>query len=50
MIQATQEGKENGTLSAYRDNAAVIAASDGSWFLPAVNTREYQTLVEPAHL
>ena len=50
MIQATQEGKENGTLSAYRDNAAVIAASEGSWFLPDANTREYRTLAEPAHL
>jgi len=50
MIQATQEGKENGTLSAYRDNAAVIAAGASSWFLPDTSTREYRYLAEPAHL
>ncbi len=50
LIKSTQEGKDNGTLVAYRDNAAVVSAEGKSWFLPHPHSSEYGYIQEPVYM
>src|SRR5690606_24812226 len=40
----------DGVLSAYKDNAAVVAGPTAEWFLPDGGTGRYCTSLEPVHL
>jgi len=50
MIQSTQNNKNNGTLVAYNDNAAVIRGPEAAWFLANSASKEYEYVCEPVHL
>ncbi|HCH64934.1 MAG TPA: phosphoribosylformylglycinamidine synthase, partial [Deltaproteobacteria bacterium] len=50
MIKNTHAHRPQGTLSAYKDNAAVIAGGNAARLLPHVPTREYVEREEPTHL
>lgn len=49
MIKNTYQTNSRGILSAYHDNAAIIAGGEGSWFFKDPFTHEYQTKMEPIH-
>jgi len=50
MIRNTNELNSEGVLSAYVDNAAVIAGSNGKRFYPNPETGEYESKEEPIHI
>ena len=50
MIRATTEASPHGVLSAYSDNAAVIAGHDAARLLPASRSREFGYCDEPVHI
>lgn len=50
MIKSTTEASGEGVLSAYADNAAVIAGHDASRLQAAPGTRAYGFSEEPAHI
>src|SRR6185503_2644826 len=50
MIRNTHARAPNGVLSAYMDNAAVVAGAATSWFWPDPETGVYGYSPEPAHL
>ncbi len=50
MIRNTHEKSPDGVLSAYRDNAAVIAGSEATRFVAHPETRTWTPLTEPAHI
>ena len=50
MIKHTYEQHRDGILSAYKDNAAVIAGSRGSRFFADPRTHHYTAHEEPIHL
>ncbi|HVU16093.1 MAG TPA: phosphoribosylformylglycinamidine synthase [Candidatus Didemnitutus sp.] len=50
MIRNTFERHSEGILSAYRDNAAVLAGTSGGRFFPNPTSGEYQSHPEPIHL
>ncbi|WP_255375360.1 AIR synthase-related protein, partial [Oleiphilus sp. HI0132] len=50
MIRNTNELNSEGVLSAYVDNAAVIAGSKGKRFYPNPETQEYQAHEEDIHI
>jgi len=50
MIRTTHAQHGTHTLSAYKDNAAVLAGYSASWFLPSPINGEYGQLAEPLHL
>src|SRR5881394_2166588 len=50
MIRNTHARSPAGVLSAYKDNAAVVAGEPSRWFGPDPNTHVYGYAEEPAHL
>ncbi len=50
MIRNTTTQSPDGVLSAYSDNAAVIAGGDGGRFQPDPKTRRYAQVDEPAQI
>ncbi len=50
MIRTTHAQHGKHTLSAYKDNAAVLTGYSASWFLPSPINGEYGQLAEPLHL
>ena len=50
MIRNTYKHSPDGVLSAYKDNAAVVAAEPSRWFGPDPETGVYGYADEPAHL
>jgi phosphoribosylformylglycinamidine synthase len=50
MIRNTHARAPEGVLSAYKDNAAVVAGADARWFWPDPTTGVYGYVQEPAHL
>jgi phosphoribosylformylglycinamidine synthase len=50
MIRNTTRQSPDGVLSAYSDNAAVIAGLDGGRFQPDPRTRRYEQVNEPAQI
>ena len=50
MIRNTHARSPDGVLSAYEDNAAVIAGASASWFWPDAATNVYAYSQEPAHI
>ncbi len=50
MIRRSTEASPDGVLSAYHDNAAVIAGSDASRFFPNPQTGVYESHAEPVHI
>ncbi|HLA75714.1 MAG TPA: phosphoribosylformylglycinamidine synthase [Gammaproteobacteria bacterium] len=50
MIRNTHACHPHGTLSAYKDNAAVMAGSPASRFFPAPHRHEYYSNEEPVHI
>ncbi|MEC9342042.1 MAG: phosphoribosylformylglycinamidine synthase, partial [Pseudomonadota bacterium] len=50
MIRHTHASHPFGTLSAYHDNAAVIAGGDARWLQPAGARRSYAEQVGPRHI
>jgi len=50
MIRNTTERSPEGVLSAYRDNAAVMAGSTGGRFFPDPETGVYAARSEPIHI
>ncbi len=50
MIRNTHEHNSRGVLSAYSDNAAVVAGPRASRFFPAPDSGEYHYRDEPVHL
>ncbi|WOJ93747.1 phosphoribosylformylglycinamidine synthase [Congregibacter variabilis] len=50
MIRNTHAHAPDGVLSAYSDNAAVVAGHEASRFTPAGDTREYSAQSQPVHL
>ncbi|MDP5054997.1 MAG: phosphoribosylformylglycinamidine synthase, partial [Congregibacter sp.] len=50
MIRNTHAHAPAGVLSAYSDNAAVIAGHAASRFVPQAQTREYRAQAQPVHL
>jgi phosphoribosylformylglycinamidine synthase len=50
MIRNTTEKSPDGVLSAYSDNAAIIAGSEAGRFFPDPHTRVYGARREPVHL
>jgi phosphoribosylformylglycinamidine synthase len=50
MIRNTHARSPNGVLSAYKDNAAVVAGAAARWFWPDPATGVYGYSEEPAHL
>ncbi|MFT7321466.1 phosphoribosylformylglycinamidine synthase, partial [Congregibacter sp.] len=50
MIRNTHAHAPEGVLSAYSDNAAVIAGHDASRFAPLAASREYTSQPQPVHL
>ncbi len=50
MIRNTTKRSPDGVLSAYSDNAAVVAGGDGGRFQPAPDTGRYEQIDEPAQI
>jgi phosphoribosylformylglycinamidine synthase len=50
MIRNTHAVSPDGVLSAYSDNAAVVAGAVADWFFPEVKSNVYGFTAEPAHL
>ena len=50
MIRHTHAVSPAGVLSAYSDNAAVVAGATAAWFLPRGQSGTYAYTEEPAHL
>jgi phosphoribosylformylglycinamidine synthase len=50
MIKNTHARAPDGVLSAYKDNAAVVAGADSRWFWPDAATGIYGYTHEPVHL
>ena len=50
MIKNTYTHASDGVLSAYKDNAAVVAGARGAWFWPDPRTGVYGYAEEPVHL
>ena len=50
MIKSTTEMTPGGVISAYTDNAAVIAGWDGPRLMPAPRNREFTYVDEPIHI
>ncbi len=50
MIKNTHARSPQGVLSAYSDNAAVIAGPDATWWAPDSDSRRYRRFEEPANL
>jgi phosphoribosylformylglycinamidine synthase len=50
MIKNTYAHAPDGVLSAYTDNAAVVAGFETAWFFADPRTHIYRCSVEPAHL
>jgi len=50
MIRNTHARSPEGVLSAYKDNAAVLAGAPAGWFWPDAATRVYGYTQEPAHI
>jgi len=50
MIRNTHARAPQGVLSAYSDNAAVVAGPDVEWFFPDPQSGRYQYATEPAHI
>jgi phosphoribosylformylglycinamidine synthase len=50
MIRNTHARSPDGVLSAYKDNAAVIAGAEARWFWPDATTGVYSYSQEPAHI
>jgi phosphoribosylformylglycinamidine synthase len=50
MIRNTHARAPHGVLSAYSDNAAVVAGPDAEWFFPDPRTGRYEYTTEPAHV
>ena len=50
MIRNTHAHAPDGVLSAYSDNAAVVAGPAASWFFPEPGSSRYGHAEEPAHL
>jgi phosphoribosylformylglycinamidine synthase len=50
MIRNTHAVSPNGVLSAYSDNAAVVAGARAGWFFPNAQSRVYGYTEEPVHL
>jgi phosphoribosylformylglycinamidine synthase len=50
MIRNTHARAPHGVLSAYQDNAAVLAGASAAWFSPEAATGVYGCLHEPAHI
>ncbi|MBV1919249.1 MAG: phosphoribosylformylglycinamidine synthase [Pseudomonadales bacterium] len=50
MIKNTYECHSNGVLSAYSDNAAVMAGATAGRFFPNAESKEYQYNQEPIHI
>jgi phosphoribosylformylglycinamidine synthase len=50
MIRKSTAASPDGVLSAYSDNAAVIAGSDASRFFPAPSDGVYRAVDEPVHI
>jgi phosphoribosylformylglycinamidine synthase len=50
MIRNTHARAPGGVLSAYKDNAAVVAGADSRWFWPDPSTGVYAYTQEPVHL
>jgi phosphoribosylformylglycinamidine synthase len=50
MIRNTHARSPDGVLSAYKDNAAVLAGADARWFWPDPATHVYAYSQEPAHI
>lgn len=50
MIRNTHACAPDGVISAYKDNAAVVAGAQTQWLMPDVDTGLYRWHQEPAHL
>ncbi len=50
MIRNTYAHAAEGVLSAYRDNAAIVAGARAAWFWPDPSSGLYARTSEPAHL
>jgi phosphoribosylformylglycinamidine synthase len=50
MIRNTHARSPDGVLSAYKDNAAVLAGAEARWFWPDPSTGVYAYAQEPAHI
>jgi len=50
MIRNTHKCSPEGVLSAYKDNAAVIAGFEAPRFFPSPETKSWQTITEPTHI
>ena len=50
MIRSTTEANPDGVLSAYSDNAAVVAGFDASRLMPSPESREFVYCDEPVHI
>ena len=50
MIRSTTDASPDGVLSAYSDNAAVIAGWRGPRLMPSTDSREYNYCDEPIHI
>jgi phosphoribosylformylglycinamidine synthase len=50
MIRNTHKASPEGVLSAYKDNAAVIAGFDAPRFFPEPASKNWQTITEPTHI
>jgi len=50
MIRNTHARAPDGVLSAYKDNAAVLAGASAGWFVPDPATGIYGYVHEPAHI
>lgn len=50
MIRHTTDRSPDGVLSAYQDNAAVIAGARAERFFPDPATRAYRAVAEPVHV
>ncbi len=50
MIRNTHARSPEGVLSAYEDNAAVVAGGDARWLWPDPSTNVYSYTQEPAHI
>jgi phosphoribosylformylglycinamidine synthase len=50
MIRNTSSRAPEGILSAYKDNAAVVAGPPSAWLFPDARSCEYVYRTEPAHL
>ena len=49
MIKHTHEASSRNVLSAYKDNAAVIAGHKADWFLPNVDDQKYRRFNDEIH-